>query len=51
MYLIEGRKTLFRVALAIFAINEQEILEEEMEDMLFIKVQHGHKKIKSFDQL
>ena len=51
MYLIEGRKTLFRVALAILKINESEILDEEMEDMLFVKVAQGHKNVKNFDHL
>ena len=51
MYLIEGRKTLFRVALAIMKINQKEILEEESEDMLYMKVQTGHKNVKSFEQL
>ena len=49
MYIIEGRKTLFRVALALFKINEKEILEEECEDMIFLKVQHAHKNVKNFD--
>ena len=38
MYLIEGRKTLFRVALAILKVNEKTILNEQNDDMMYFVV-------------
>lgn len=38
MYLIEGRKTLFRVALALLKISEKKILSEEDDDMMYFVV-------------
>ena len=36
IYLVEGRKTLFRIALAILKINEKELMEAEMEGLFSI---------------
>ena len=36
IYLVEGRKTLFRIALAILKINEKELMEAEMEGLFCI---------------
>ena len=33
IYLVEGRKTLFRIALAILKVNEKELMEAEMEGL------------------
>ena len=38
MYLIEGRKTLFRVALAILKVNEKAILDEQNDDMMYFVI-------------
>ena len=38
MYLIEGRKTLFRVALAILKVNEKAILNEQNDDMMYFVI-------------
>ena len=51
MYLIEGRKTLFRVALAILKVNEKAILNEQNDDMLYFVIQKGHTNVKDFQQL
>ena len=36
IYLVEGRKTLFRIALAILKINEKELMEAEMEGLFSV---------------
>jgi TBC1 domain family member 10 len=33
VYFVEGRKTIFRISLAILKINEKELLEGNMMDM------------------
>ena len=36
IYLVEGRKTIFRIALAILKLNEKELLNAEMEELFGI---------------
>ena len=36
IYIVEGRKTIFRIALAILKVNEKELMEAEMEELFSI---------------